>query len=265
MKLLHVTRHAGLKMEVQAMVRHLCCIDVETFPFNDGINIDGEEAGLNFHVNPHRSQVAWNKYGAWFEKFDAVLVSDVTAMARPFLVQFRKPLFIWVFNRFDFALNDPELYVAHTDMLAHGYFPDEQYYTLMRKATTMPNVSILLSNAFEAHYALHWRHVDWSNTPILYPVGLGGRPSLFNKISTVTIEKGTLAPSVQHDQLLQAPGLYGGHTSETLPDHNLMSEMVYIHTQTYQNMHARTRMCSHKENTHTHIRTQKHKRIQIYV
>jgi 1,4-dihydroxy-2-naphthoyl-CoA hydrolase len=33
-------------------VRHLCCIDVQTFAFDDGVNLDGEEAarGLTRHL-----------------------------------------------------------------------------------------------------------------------------------------------------------------------------------------------------------------------
>jgi hypothetical protein len=71
-----------------------------------------------------------------FQTFDAVLVSDVTAMARPFLEQplFVKPLFIWVCNRFDFANQDHEFVLAHTDMLQYGYFPDAQYYARIRKS-----------------------------------------------------------------------------------------------------------------------------------
>ena len=72
LKLLHVTRHAGLHMEVQATVRHLCCIDVQTFAFDDGVNLDGEEAGLNYNVHPHRARAAWDAHGQW-HKFSKVL------------------------------------------------------------------------------------------------------------------------------------------------------------------------------------------------
>ena len=44
-KILHVTRHGGLEVEVRATLRHLCCVDVQTFAFHDGVNVDGEEAG----------------------------------------------------------------------------------------------------------------------------------------------------------------------------------------------------------------------------
>ena len=71
-KLLHVTRHAGLQMEVQATVRHLCCIDVQTFAFDDGVNLDGEEAGLNYNVHPHRARAAWDAHGPW-HKFSQVI------------------------------------------------------------------------------------------------------------------------------------------------------------------------------------------------
>jgi hypothetical protein len=234
-KLLHVTRHAGLQMEVQATVRHLCCIDVQTFAFDDGVNLDGEEAGLNYNVHSARAQAAWDAHGQWFQTFDAVLVSDVTAMARPFLQQplFTKPLFLWVCNRFDFANQDHEFVLAHTDMLQHGYFPDAQYYPLMQAAASTPNVSILLSNGFEGHYALHWRGVDWSSAPLLYPAGLGGRPSLracsagANGLGDVTPERGPGEDEErEEEQLLQVPGLYGGHSLESFPPAQSLPDTV---------------------------------------
>ena len=230
-KLLHVTRHAGLQMEVQAIVRHLCCIDVHTFAFDDGVNLGGEEAGLNYNVHGARAKAAWDAHGQWFQTFDAVLVSDVTAMARPFLEQplFTKPLFIWVCNRFDFANQDHEFVLAHTDMLQHGYFPDAQYYSLMQKAASTPNVSILLSNGFEGHYALHWRGVDWSSASLLYPAGLGGRPSLRASSSGATLPGDVTpegGPGGGEEQLLQVPGLYGGHSLESFPPEQSLPDTV---------------------------------------
>ena len=52
----------------------------------------------------------------------------------------------------------------------------------MQEAASKPNVTILQSNGFEGHYALHWRGVDWSSAPLLYPAGLGGRPSLLRAL-----------------------------------------------------------------------------------
>jgi hypothetical protein len=232
-KLLHVTRHAGLQMEVLATVNHLCCIDVQTFFFNDGINVgDGDEAGLNWNVHSFRSQAAWDAHGAWFQTFDAVLVSDVTAFSRPFLEQpqFRKPLFLWICNRFDFANQDHEFVLAHTDMLQHGYFPDERYYSVMRAAAKQPNVTILLSNRFESHYAQHWRGVDWSDAPLLYPAGLGGRPSLSSPPSTRTCagtEAGVPGEEAVQD-VLHTAGLYGDHSVEALPAPDLWPHTVAL-------------------------------------
>jgi hypothetical protein len=218
-RLLHVTRHGGLQMEVQEMSRHLCCVQVQTFTFNDGVNVDddAEEAGLNYNVHKHRARMAWRKYGAWFQTFDAVLVSDTTPMARPFLEEplFTKPLFIWICNRFDYANHpgDSEFILAHTDMMEHGYFPDEDYYALMQKAATQPNVTILLSSGFESHYALHWRGVDWPGALKMYPTGLGNRPSLLTHL---------------REQQLQIPGLYGGHTLDTPPPDEMLSQTVLV-------------------------------------
>ena len=229
LSILHVTRHAGLEVEVRATLGHLCCVEVRTFAFNDGVNVDGDEAGLNYNVHPHRAQLAWAAHGAWFQTFDAILVSDVTAMARPFLQQpaFTKPLFIWVCNRFDFSNQDHEFVLSHRDMLEHGYFPDAAYYSLMQGAAAQANVSLLLSNGFEAHYAEHWRRVDWSKAPILYPAGLGNRPSVLHRLSPVVADGGAAAASSKGDQLL-APGLYGGHTLETLPRQDWLDQTILV-------------------------------------
>ena len=237
-RLLHITRHGGLQMEVQATVRGLCCIDVETFAFNDGVNVAGEEAGLNYNVHRHRAHLAWDAYGAWFETFDAVLVSDVTAMSRPFLEHgFSKPLFIWVCNRFDFANQDPEIeQLVTTDMLQHGYFPDASYYTLMQEAAARPNVTLLQSNKFESHYAQHWRGINWPAAALLYPAGLGGRPSLFAAAPSTSITRRGAEPAVaqswswqdEKGTLVQTPGLYGFHSTETLPPAADLAQTVLI-------------------------------------
>ena len=74
-RVLHVTLHPGLHVELQATLRFFPCMEVETFAFNDGINIDGEEAGLNYNVHAHRADLAWNAHRTHFEKFDIVVRS----------------------------------------------------------------------------------------------------------------------------------------------------------------------------------------------
>ena len=217
-RLLHVSRHGGLQMEVLAMAQHLCCVEVQPFTFNDGSNVDDASEGLNYNVHKHRAKLVWQAYGAWFQTFDAVLVSDTTPMARPFLEFSTKPLFIWVCNRLDYANNagDPDFLLAHTDMMQHGFFPDEDYYALLRKAGTQSNVSIVLSNGFEGHYALHWRGVDWSNALTIYPAGLGNRPSLLKQ------------GGAGEGHSIQLPGQYGGHTMEALPSDEMLHQTVLV-------------------------------------
>jgi len=235
-KVLHVTRHGGLEVEVRATLQHLCCVDAQTFAFNDGVNLDGEEAGLNYNVHARRAELAWEAHGDLFQMFDAILVSDVTAMARPFLQQhnFSKPLLIWVCNRFDFANQDHEFELAHEDMLQHGYFPDEAYYALMRKAARQTNVSLLMSNGFEAYYAEHWRGVDWSKAPILYPAGLGGRRCALNCLSSDCDDMSSEScPGMSSEATAQkgdllAPGLYGGHTLEKLPRGDVVADTILV-------------------------------------
>jgi hypothetical protein len=115
-------------MELQATLRFFPCMEVETFAFNDGINLEGEEAGLNSNVHAARADAVWDAHQAWFHTFDAVVpppppsiprrrgpitltsqppcmqvVSDTAPMARPFLQggRWQRRLVLWVANRFD--------------------------------------------------------------------------------------------------------------------------------------------------------------------
>ena len=102
----------------------------------------------------------------------------------------------------------------------------------MREAASKPNVTILQSNGFEGHYALHWRGVDWSSAPLLYPAGLGGRPSLLRALGG-GVGRGAGDPTQEGgrgegEKLQQTPGLYGGHSGESFPAEESVSDTVLI-------------------------------------
>jgi hypothetical protein len=84
-KVLHVTLHPGLHVELQATLRFFPCMEVETFAFNDGENTEGEEAGLNYNVHAVRADMAWRAHSAYFETFDIVVCV-------PFLFEWIFPL-----------------------------------------------------------------------------------------------------------------------------------------------------------------------------
>ena len=73
-RVLHVTLHPGLHVELHATLRFFPCMEVETFAFNDGVNTDGEEAGLNYNVHAARADMAWNAHKNWFDTFDIVVL-----------------------------------------------------------------------------------------------------------------------------------------------------------------------------------------------
>ena len=209
-RILHVTRHSGLSSEIAGIFRRFPCVYLETFDFNDGVNLDSESSGLNYNVNRRRAELVWETYRIFFQTFDMVLVSDTTPMARPFLEgdRWRKPIILYVCNRFDFSNQDIDFPLAQEEMVS-SYFPDEDFYQLMREVTHRPNVRLVASNLFESWYAQHWRGIDWSHAEVIYPPGVGNqRPWKEEGEESELSADGTA--------FLLPPGVYALHNEEEL-------------------------------------------------
>ena len=101
------------------------------------------------NITHKRAEDYWNKYKDYFETFDCIVTSDTAPLSRIFLQNgWKKKLIIWICNRFDYANG------------YRGGFPDREYYDLIRKATTLPNVHLIGYTAFENYYCKHIRNID---------------------------------------------------------------------------------------------------------
>lgn len=164
MKILHLSYHKGcindlnyvcnklnIQCEVLGSIRE-CITDknIKSFILPDN---------QHYNMTHQRAKYYWDTYKDYFNKFDCIITSDTAPLSRIFLQNnWNKKLIIWICNRFDYA---------------HGSgsgFPDQEYYDLIRKATTLKNVHIIGYTAFEIFYCKHIRNIDIGNN-VITPTG----------------------------------------------------------------------------------------------
>lgn len=148
LKILHTSLHAGCIKDIEEVGRALGLNITPWLIQKDRPRIayDGEEKLTNdiYNITPERAKKIWELNQEYFDQFDAVITSDTAPLSRIFLQNgWKKPLIIWVCNRFDYA--DGET--------AQGRFPDAEYYDLFRAAAAMPNVRIISYTPYEHVYA----------------------------------------------------------------------------------------------------------------
>jgi len=113
-----------------------------------------------YNITAERAQRVWQLNKDYFNEFDAIVTSDTAPLSRIFLQNnWKKPLIIWICNRFDYADNQTK----------RGRFPDAAYYDLFRSAITMPKVKIISYTPYEHFYA-HQKKVPIS-THTIRPIG----------------------------------------------------------------------------------------------
>jgi len=163
-KILHISLHAGCIKDIEEVARAL---DLNVTPWliqrdRPRLKYDGEGKFTNdiYNITHERAARIWSINKEYFDQFDLIITSDTAPLARIFLENgWKKPLIIWVCNRFDYA--DAET--------AKGKFPDKEYYELFQNAATLPNVRIISYTRFEQVYARR-KGVD-IGTAIINPVG----------------------------------------------------------------------------------------------
>lgn len=136
MNILHLT----FSHECNDEVMHLCTsngMNMSYLYYDDGTR-------SKYNISRDKALGYYQKHKDYLESFDAIVVSETTAISRVFLENnYSKLLLIWVHNRFDY-------YDAASNDCG---FPDPGYYELMRKAhTDMPNVRFAFSTQFEKVY-----------------------------------------------------------------------------------------------------------------
>jgi hypothetical protein len=99
LKILHLTFHDGCRRELDAIARVLgASVTAEIF------SVHGNVTDMN--VGPALSALAWQRHGARWAAYDAIVVSDTAPIARVFLDGGRwagRALIVWVCNRSVFA------------------------------------------------------------------------------------------------------------------------------------------------------------------
>jgi hypothetical protein len=105
---------------------------------------DVEGGQILYNIDAPRASRIWDQHKDFFNTFDAVIVSDTTALSRIFLQNsWQKPLIIWITNRYDWCWLGEE----------NRSFPDKAYYQLLRDAQKQPNVFFVPSSSFEIFWA----------------------------------------------------------------------------------------------------------------
>jgi hypothetical protein len=151
MKFLHLTFHKGCDKEIQYVFTQLGHA-VDTWRFDDG-ETDPQSENI-YRISHERAQKCWNLHRAFFEKYDGIITSDTCPLARPFLQNhWRKPLLIWVCNRFDYLVYD------------------EDFTNLIRDIPNRSLVRIFGYTFIEPVYAKYIRGVDWGNDLVIKPIG----------------------------------------------------------------------------------------------
>lgn len=137
MKLLHLSFHKGCINSFQYICGKLS-INVENmYFFNE--NIQGKQTHNEYYVmTKEKALYFWKKYRDYFEGFDAIITSDTAPLSRIFLENgWDKPLYIWICNRFDYAIEG-----------------DQEYYKLFRSLNSRDNVKVFGYTSFEVEYCL---------------------------------------------------------------------------------------------------------------
>lgn len=164
-KFLHITFHKGCLLEVERVAKALDVDVTPWFIFDKPLeHFEGQNAGLYvYNITEERAQRVWEKHKDYFNQFDAIITSDTAPLSRIFLQHnnWKKPLIIWVCNRFDFFYSPTHKPID---------FPDEKYYRLFRDATKKENVFIVSYTPYEWYFALQ-RGVDMGLRTIK-PIGV---------------------------------------------------------------------------------------------
>ena len=177
LNVLHISFHMGCINEFDQVAKKLN-LNVTTWKVNElpPYFLDPLKMGNSLYNVDHTSaERIWQTHKDFFNQFDLIITSDTAPLSRIFLQNhFKKPLIIWVCNRFDYsdgASND-------------GSFPDTEYYQLIRRAKNLSNVKVISYTPFEHHYASKYRNINtWNQT--IKPTGLGEK-NAFKKSSVPT-------------------------------------------------------------------------------
>lgn len=165
LKVLHLSFHKGCMKEIELLSKVLNFDLTAQFIPNLPIDqFDGKTQGnARYNISHNMAKNIWDINYKYYDSFDLIITSDTAPLSRIFLQNnFKKPLIIWVCNRFDYADNasNPE------------QFPDYEYFDLIRSINVRPNVKIISYTPIEHVYAKDYRKVNVWNE-VIRPAGFG--------------------------------------------------------------------------------------------
>ena len=132
LNVLHISFHKGCLKELESIAPEIGINITSWFVNEDPAKYDGCKCGnAIYNVDKFRAKRVWNLNKDYFDTFDVIFTSDTAPLSRIFLQNnWKKPLIIWVCNRFDYVDGGSR----------NRYFPDTEYYNLIRSIPHRPNV-----------------------------------------------------------------------------------------------------------------------------
>lgn len=174
-KVLHLTFHQGCAGEVAYLCK-IFDLELDTWAILDqpsGFLDPLESANSNYLMLADKADRIFKKHKQTFESYDLIITSDIAPLSRIFLQNnWKKPLLIWVCNRFD----------INTRCSGFKVFPDTEYLKLFQEAGNLENVEIVGYTNFEKVHAEKNRAVT-SIKATIPPTGMSGVTKGYEKIS----------------------------------------------------------------------------------
>jgi len=163
-KILHLSFHKGCINDIKQVAEALNLDVVSHFILESESTrdaFDGIPSGNDiYNITHDRAARIWHCHHEYFEQFDAIIVSDTAPLARIFLQNgWKKPLIIWVCNRFDYAHGNRK-----------DIFPDANYYTLFAEGLKSPHVRVVPYTYYEVKHA-QTKHIHIKHE-VIKPMGI---------------------------------------------------------------------------------------------
>lgn len=164
-KILHLSFHKGCINDLHEVARELGW-DLTTWnPLSSYQSLhrflgnQTEQPMAVYNMTHDRAERIYHNNKEYFHSFDCIITSDTAPLSRIFFQNgWRKPLIIWVCNRFNYCVGPG----------SQGGL-DAEYYDLFRAAMKMPNVKVVSYTPFEQYFAALYG-VDIRG-PIIKPIG----------------------------------------------------------------------------------------------
>jgi len=162
-KALHITFHAGCAGEISLLCNHFAIgLDTWLLPSLPNHFLTGVADPAPYIFSKSKSKKIYKLHKNTFDEYDMIIISDIAPLCRIFLQHhWKKPLLIWVCNRFD-------INVYRT---GNKVFPDDHYHQLFHSTSSMPNVEVIGFTPYEQYYARNYRNT-FAISQTISPIGL---------------------------------------------------------------------------------------------